>query len=143
MPISSSFQSRGGIEKSSTDVLQTSSPIRGQDPPGRTCGNGLNVPADYEVIVRPLAELDLDSAQRWYEHQRAGLGDEFRDAVDQLLIRLSETPLIYPVVHRRIHRAVLQRFPYLVYFTVTGNSVSVLACLHGGRGPRLARTRTR
>ena len=97
----------------------------------------------YDVIVRPLAEQDLEDAQRWYDDQRAGLGAEFRQSVDQLLVRLSETPLIYPIVHRRVHRAVLQRFPYLLYFTVTSNSVSVLACLHGRRSPRLAQARTR
>lgn len=97
----------------------------------------------YQIIVRPQAEQDLEGAQQWYDDQRPGLGSEFRDTVDQLLARLRETPLIYPVVHRRVHRAVLRRFPYLVYFTVSASSVLVLACLHGSRNPRLVPSRTR
>jgi plasmid stabilization system protein ParE len=97
----------------------------------------------YEVIVRPQAEQDLDDAQRWYDEQRAGLGTEFRETVDHLFTRLGENPLIYPVVYRRAHRAVLRRFPYLVYFVVSGGSVIVLACLHASRNPRIARSRTR
>jgi plasmid stabilization system protein ParE len=97
----------------------------------------------YDVTVRPQAEVDLAEAQSWYDDQRPGLGTEFREAVDQLLARLAETPLIYPVVHKQAHRAVLRRFPYLLYFTVSANSVIVLGCLHGKRDPRHARSRIR
>jgi hypothetical protein len=34
------------------------------------------------VFVRPLAELDLLEAQRWYDGQRRGLGAEFRKSAD-------------------------------------------------------------
>ena len=33
------------------------------------------------VIIRPNAEADLQEARRWYETQRAGLGDELLDEV--------------------------------------------------------------
>jgi plasmid stabilization system protein ParE len=95
----------------------------------------------YRVIVRPLAERDLLDAKAWYDLRRPGLGREFLDTFDELQARLEHTPLIYPVVYRGVRRAVLRRFPYLVYFVVRGESVSVTACLHAARDPRLMRRR--
>ena len=93
------------------------------------------------VIVRPLAEQDLVEAQTWYEEKRAGLGSEFRAAVDAAFQRLSESPLLYPSVYRQLRRAVLRRFPYLIYFRVDADRVVVVACLHSRRHPRVVRAR--
>ena len=97
----------------------------------------------FAVVVRQLAEQDIVEAQRWYEEQRANLGSEFGEAVDELLNRLGDSPLIYPAVYQGIHRAVLRRFPYLVYFAVAGDVVTVLTCLHSSRDPLILRSRAR
>lgn len=91
----------------------------------------------HRLIVRPLAEEDLLDIQRWYDAQQGGLGGEFRQSVDELLQRLRDNPLMYPAVYRGLRRAVLRRFPYLVYFTVESEVVSIVACLHGKRRPGL------
>jgi plasmid stabilization system protein ParE len=67
----------------------------------------------YRVVVRGLAERDLEAAEEWYNLQRPGLGAEFRQIFSDLAQRLAETPQIYPRVHGEIRRAVLRRFPYL------------------------------
>ena len=97
----------------------------------------------FAVTVRQLAEQDILEAQRWYDERRTNLGSEFRAAVDELLTSLGDTPLIYPAVYQGLRRAVLRRFPYLVYFAVSGDVVTVLACLHSSRDPRLLRSRVR
>lgn len=95
----------------------------------------------HRLIVRPPAEQDLFDAQRWYEAQREGLGREFRLTVDELFARLRENPYMYPTVYRGLRRAVLRRFPYLVYFAADSEIVSVVACLHGKRRPGLIESR--
>lgn len=87
------------------------------------------------LIVRPLAARDLREAQDWYDEQRPGLGDEFRAAVDLQLARVLERPQLYPVVYRDVRRAILRRFPYLLYFGLNGDEIVLLACLHGRRDP--------
>ena len=67
----------------------------------------------YPVIIRGLAERDLEEASGWYDLQRMGLGAEFLDAVTELIRRLAENPASYPVVNKETRRAVLRRFPYL------------------------------
>ncbi len=89
-----------------------------------------------ELVVRRPAERDLLEAQQWYDDQRVGLGAEFRREVDRLFQRLVRSPQIYPVVHRGVSRAVLRRFPYLVFFAAEEKQVVVLACFHTSRDPR-------
>lgn len=93
------------------------------------------------LIVRPLAEQDLRDAQRWYEEQRSGLGNEFRTTADSLIRRIVERPRLYPEVYRDVRRAVMRRFPYLVYYILSPEAVVVLACLHSKQDPALLRSR--
>ncbi|HKI86818.1 MAG TPA: type II toxin-antitoxin system RelE/ParE family toxin [Thermoanaerobaculia bacterium] len=96
----------------------------------------------YDVVVRALAERDLEAAEDWYNRQRPGLGREFREIVSALFDRLSENPQIYPCVHQAVRRAVLRRFPYLVYFVVEDARVVILACLDSRRDPQVHRERS-
>jgi plasmid stabilization system protein ParE len=93
---------------------------------------------NFSVQVRRAAELDIAEAQIWYESQRNGLGAEFHFEVSQIFSRLVETPLIYPAVHRDVRRAIVRRFPYLIWYRVQANEVIVLACTHGKQAPSKA-----
>lgn len=97
----------------------------------------------FAVRLRRAAELDVQEAQAWYEEQQAGLAEEFSHEVGAVMARLAETPLIYPVVYREIRRAVLHRFPFLVWYQIAGSVVRVLACTHGRADPRKVRARLR
>ncbi len=90
----------------------------------------------FNVQVRRAAELDVAEAQLWYETQRSGLGAAFYSEVSQVIERLAENPLIYQVAYRDIRRALVPRFPYLIWYRVLGELVTVLACSHGRRDPR-------
>jgi plasmid stabilization system protein ParE len=71
-----------------------------------------------------------------------GLGEEFLAAVDCLLGEIVAHPTTYPVTHREARRALLRRFPYAVFFRVYGETVVVLACMHGRRDPTRWKART-
>ena len=93
------------------------------------------------LVVRPLAEQDLVDAQKWYEEQQPGLGEGFRITVDGLISRILERPRLYPEVYRKVRRAVMRRFPYLLYYILTDDVVVVIGCLHSKRNPALVRSR--
>jgi hypothetical protein len=75
-------------------------------------------------IVRPLAEADLEQAATWYDEEQAGLGSRFLTDVDQVFGRIRMMPLQFPVVSENIPRALLQTFPYAVYFRETDEALS-------------------
>lgn len=99
------------------------------------------------LIVRPSAELDIREAAEWYEDEEAGLGGQFVDELRHIVSRISELPSQFPDVGRGIHRALLRRFPYAVYFLLRGGAdgpvAVILAVLHQRRSPSLWKKRAR
>lgn len=87
------------------------------------------------VILRQRAQNDLRSAFEWYERQRAGLGDSFLLAVQERLESIAAFPDANRVVYRQIRRAVVARFPYLIFYVAQAERVDVLAVLHHARNP--------
>lgn len=86
-------------------------------------------------IVGSRAEKDIQSAFEWYESQRAGLGDQFLAAVHEKLNLVRDRPEGNPVACRDVRRAVVSRFPYLIFYLVRRTRVTVLAVLHHARDP--------
>jgi plasmid stabilization system protein ParE len=95
-----------------------------------------------ELRLRPEAELDLSDAALWYEEQRPGLGHQLLDEVLAIFSKLAEAPLQYPIVHRNTRRALIQRFPFGVYYQVESTAIIVVAVMHGSRNPRRWKSRT-
>ena len=91
----------------------------------------------YQVTVRRSAERDLEEARDWYNEQQPGLGTEFLDMASELFGRLERNPKIYPRVHGEVHRAVLRRFPFVLYFVIETSEVIVLGVLDSRRDPRI------
>jgi len=87
--------------------------------------------------------VDVVAIEDWYDAQQEGLGGEFREALDELLRRIGDNPLAYPERYRGNRRAMLRRFPYVVWYRIDGEISVVLACVHGRRDPSLARARLR
>jgi plasmid stabilization system protein ParE len=93
------------------------------------------------AIYLPEAEDDVDTAYGWYEGQRAGLGDQFLEALRELVDRLQDNPQLYGVFRRDIRAAPLRRFPYVVYYRDRGSDILVIAVQHGRRSSRAWRGR--
>ena len=88
------------------------------------------------VLFRPLARRELDEAVGWYEKQKQGLGVELKEAVDQVLGRIAETPGRFHPVRGEVRRALLRRFPYAIHFLLEPQAIIVLAVFHTNRDPR-------
>ena len=88
------------------------------------------------LVVRPAAAADLEEAFLWYEAQRAGLGNEFLDAVTHVFQAVIESPQRHRAVHRDTRRVACLRFPYSIFYRAIGDDVVIVGCFHGGRDPR-------
>ena len=65
-----------------------------------------------------------------------GLGFEFLRAVRVALAGIERAPEQYPLALDDIRKALLPRFPYVVYFVIHSRGLSVIAVMHGRRDPR-------
>jgi toxin ParE1/3/4 len=74
-------------------------------------------------------------AVSWYDQQRAGLGQQFLHQLNEATEMIASAPLSAPAIRGRIRRAVIRRFPYLLFYVIEEEEVIVLACLHASRDP--------
>lgn len=90
---------------------------------------------DYRLVSEPRADLDIEAAFQWYEKEQSGLGLEFLDELRLAYNRIVAGPLKYPHLRSGVRRALLKRFPYIVYFSVEPAVIVVLTVLHASRDP--------
>jgi len=93
------------------------------------------------VVTRPAAAADIETAYRWYEKERPGLGSEFLAAMDKAVKAIAENPERFPTVRKDIRRSVLRRFPFSLLYRIVSGHVVVIACFHGKRNPKVWRSR--
>jgi toxin ParE1/3/4 len=87
------------------------------------------------ILFRHTARRDFFDACEWYNQRRAGLGRRFEAAVEGTLEMISASPESFPMVHRDVRRALVRRFPYGLFYRIRGETIHVLAVLHGRRDP--------
>lgn len=89
----------------------------------------------YEIVVRPEAAREVQEAFNWYEEKSEGLGLEFLRAADACLAGVKRNPFASPPMYQEIHRALLRKFPYALFYLLKEEQVIVLACFHAKRNP--------
>ncbi len=87
------------------------------------------------VLVRRLAEQDITDAFDWYVQSAPEYADGLLDEITEVLSRISVTPLIFRLVHGDVRRAALRRYPYFIWFVLSGDSAQVIAVSHKRRNP--------
>jgi toxin ParE1/3/4 len=90
-------------------------------------------------LLAPALEEVVDAAL-WFDAQRIGLGGEFWQAVDAILVRIEENPSAFPksefcTPQIDIRFAVVRRFNYVIHFLVESNDVQVVSVAHAARKP--------
>ena len=80
--------------------------------------------------------MELIDAQDWYEGEAPGLGRRFRAVIETTIERITLNPLQFPLVFKNSRRALLRRFPYMLFFTIDGDTILVIACFQASRSPR-------
>jgi plasmid stabilization system protein ParE len=97
----------------------------------------------WRLDVSAEAEVEIFEAALRYEREKSGLGLRFESDLERVFTRLADNPLQFPQIEAEARRALLRRFPYGVFFTASGNVVTVLAVLHLHRHPDTWKDRDR
>jgi plasmid stabilization system protein ParE len=88
-------------------------------------------------ILRPALE-DLSAGREFYDRQREGVGDYFFDS----LFAEIDSLVLYAGIHRvqfGYHRLLAKRFPYAIYYRLSGSEAVVHRVLDCRRDPRWSR----
>lgn len=88
---------------------------------------------NYRLVVSPGANADLLSVALWYLNIDPELASRFLDETDSALQRIKCMPYAFPTHTGVFRRALLKRFPYLIYYFIKMNVVVVSAILQQRR----------
>lgn len=89
----------------------------------------------------PEAEEEFLEAVSYYEAQLPGLGERFDAEVRATGALLLRYPEIGPFMDGELRKLVLDRFPYYVIYTVSSETVYIVALAHERRKPGYWETR--
>ncbi len=88
------------------------------------------------------AAVEADEAVIWHEEREAGLGRQFREAVEMAVESIQRHPTAFPVVHEKdFRRVVVNKFPYIIIYLVESTSILVVSVFHTSRDPMIWRGR--
>jgi toxin ParE1/3/4 len=87
------------------------------------------------VVFRPVAQSELEEAVGWYERQKTGLGNRFRQIIEHTLARIVGNPHRFRPATQRTRRALVPRFPYAIHFAEEPEAIVILAVFHTRRDP--------
>ena len=81
----------------------------------------------YQVILSDEARQDEIEGYDYYESGTQGLGEAFLAVLEDCYFRLSKHPQAYSFTDNRntLRDMKVTRFPYLIIFEISGNSVYV------------------
>ena len=89
----------------------------------------------YTLHFLPEVEDDVIDGYFWYEEKAIGLGEEFLRLFYANSSEITSNPLIYRKVYRDFRRRLMRRFPYAIYFKISGNEIIVFGLFHCARNP--------
>jgi toxin ParE1/3/4 len=97
--------------------------------------------SQYRLIINPFAESDLHSSVEFYELQKTGLGEDFISEVETTLKRIENNPHQFYQVKRNVRKALLDKFPFGIFFYLKDDLITVFAIFHFSRNPKKLSTR--
>ena len=94
-----------------------------------------------QVRIARSAETDLLEGYAFYEEQQAGIGEYFLDSLFADIDALALFAGIHPKPVGGFHRTLSKRFPFAIYYDMTGSTALVVAVLDCRQDPASIRER--
>lgn len=94
-----------------------------------------------ELTIAPEAHADLDEAYAWYEARRIGPGEDFLTRVDACIQAVLRIPEAHALFHQNYRRALVRKYPYVVFYEYAHHTVTVYCVFHTSQDPEKWRRR--
>ena len=82
-----------------------------------------------------LAQIELEDAKTYYNLQQKELGERFKEHIKESVDTIAQFPLLYPKVSNTLHRVVVHKFPYSIFYTVDNERIIIISIAHQHRKP--------
>ncbi len=94
-----------------------------------------------KIHILDQAEDDLVDGYNFYESQKQGVGAYFLDSLYSDIESLILYAGIHRVRHKGYRRMLSKRFPFAIYYTVSGDAIKVHAVIDCRKDPAWIRGR--
>lgn len=88
------------------------------------------------LIVSREAQDDIAEAVEWFHDISPSLSTRFELELERIYSSIREHPQMYPAVYRKFRRALMQRFPYAIFYVVETFAVLIVGVIHQARDER-------
>ncbi|HEX6096353.1 MAG TPA: type II toxin-antitoxin system RelE/ParE family toxin [Thermoanaerobaculia bacterium] len=86
-----------------------------------------------KLIVSPSARVDLEEALAWFRERSPDLPGRFGMEIESIYSSILEHPEMYPLIYKNFRRALLNRFPYSVFYVIEPQAVLIVGVVHQAR----------
>lgn len=94
------------------------------------------------IEYHPAVEQELREIIDYYNQCSSGLGTEFLNELESQIFKIAAMPTQWRIVEDDIRRALMKRFPYVIYFRVLDNAaLRVTVVKHQRRHPHFGMDR--
>jgi len=83
-----------------------------------------------------LSKFDFSEALSYYENESTNLSTRFRDDIKQSIDRIKSFPTLYQKENDRVHKCVVSKFPYTIFYTLYQNTIYILAIANHYQNPK-------
>ncbi len=88
------------------------------------------------VIFLSEADDDVAASYDWYESQEPGLGEDFLRSIEACVNGMQRHPEMYPIAIEEFRRAPIRRFPFEIFYELTGDSIIIYSVFHCSQDPQ-------
>lgn len=89
----------------------------------------------YQLVVLPKVQTDIEEATLWYDKQKKGLGKELLLSIEGEINLIIRNPYTYQISRNEFRRALIQKFPYNIFYRIESGKVIIMALWHFKRKP--------
>ena len=82
-----------------------------------------------------LAQAELEDARAYYNLQQEELGERFKEHIKQSIDNIAQFPTLYPKVTDELHRVVVHKFPYSIFYILLDETIIIVSIAHQHRKP--------
>jgi hypothetical protein len=95
----------------------------------------------FEIVVKPIVFIDIDEAVNYYTQESDLLAERFYNSVISKIEHIQQNPISFGFVHANVRSARVPRFPFRIFFLVSGEQIVILGIAHFKRSNRFIRKR--
>jgi toxin ParE1/3/4 len=85
--------------------------------------------------IHENAEIEINEAADFYDLENPGLGSIFIDEIQRSIENIAQFPEAAPVIHGRVRKKPLVKFPYSLIYSIRSDEFRLLAVAHQKRRP--------